>query len=172
LITIGGNALEKGLEGKFDFNQVTADSLVDNLADFGVDKFGSKYAAKNLTDFGSTVFSFGKDVVANPFVTMAKQAVGPSQTVANRTATVAAPKASAANAITATKPNGQSGGGTTSIVGGSGSSGSISYTVRPGDTLGNIGYSYGSTASAIGTASGIQNLNLIYPGQVLTIPKR
>jgi RHS repeat-associated protein len=59
--------------------------------------------------------------------------------------------------------------GTTSS-GGGGSGGSTSYVVRPGDTLGNIGYANGTTATAIGAANGIQNLNLIYPGQVLTIP--
>jgi RHS repeat-associated protein len=51
-------------------------------------------------------------------------------------------------------------------------SGRTTYTVRPGDTLGNIGFANGTTATAIGQANSIQNLNRIYPGQVLTIPGR
>lgn len=62
--------------------------------------------------------------------------------------------------------------GTSGAGGVSTGGGSISYTVKAGDTLGNIGYRHGSTASAIGSANGIGNLNLIRPGQVLTIPRR
>lgn len=65
---------------------------------------------------------------------------------------------------TRTKPSGPSVGGTTSDVGGG------TYTVKAGDTLGNIGYANGTTATAIGNANGIKNLNLIYPGQVITLP--
>jgi len=94
-----------------------------------------------------------------------------TQNMASRTATVAAPKASATTAANSTKPNGaSSGGGTTSN--GDGGNSSTTYTVRAGDTLGNIGSRYGSSATAIGSANGIQNLNLIRPGQVLTIPRR
>ena len=66
-------------------------------------------------------------------------------------------------------PAGNSGnsGGTTSSGGGS-----TTYTVKAGDTLGNIGYKYGTTATAIGAANGIKNLNLIRPGQKLKIPRR
>lgn len=46
------------------------------------------------------------------------------------------------------------------------------YTVKAGDTLGNIAYKYGTTASALGAANGIKDLNLIRPGQVLRIPGR
>jgi LysM repeat protein len=167
LVTFGGNAIESGIEGKFDFNQVAADSFIDNASDLIIDKIGSKYAKKNLTDFGSEVFSFGKDVVSNPLVKGLAGALQPKdQSIANRTATVAAPKATATTAASATNPSGASGGGTTSSGGGSGST----YTVKAGDTLGNIGSKFGSTATAIGSANGIQNLNVIRPGQVLKIP--
>jgi LysM repeat protein len=91
------------------------------------------------------------------------------QTVASHTASVVAPQGSGTTAVTSTKPGAaRSGGGTSS----SGGAGSVTNTVRPGDTLGNIGYANGTTATAIGQANGIQNLNLIHPGQVLTIPRR
>jgi LysM repeat protein len=44
------------------------------------------------------------------------------------------------------------------------------YTVRSGDTLGSIAARYGTTVSAIASANGISDPNLIFPGQVLTIP--
>jgi putative chitinase len=44
------------------------------------------------------------------------------------------------------------------------------YTVQPGDTLGAIGARFGVSYRAIAEASGIENPNRIYPGQVLTIP--
>ncbi len=44
------------------------------------------------------------------------------------------------------------------------------YTVKSGDTLANIARQYGSTTTAIATANGITNINLIYAGQTLTIP--
>jgi LysM repeat protein len=59
--------------------------------------------------------------------------------------------------------------GSTSTPGNNPSGGGSSYTVRPGDTLGNIAYANHTTVSAIAAASGIQNVNLIYPGQVVTI---
>ena len=55
------------------------------------------------------------------------------------------------------------------IVNGGGSSG-VMYTVKSGDTLSGIASSYGTTVNAIASANGIANVNLIYPGQRLTIP--
>ena len=43
------------------------------------------------------------------------------------------------------------------------------YTVRYGDTLGAIAARYGTSAWAIAQKNGIRNVNLIYPGQTLTI---
>jgi LysM repeat protein len=48
--------------------------------------------------------------------------------------------------------------------------GGFYYTVRWGDTLGNIGWRYGWTASYLARVNGIWNPDLIYPGQVLWIP--
>lgn len=48
--------------------------------------------------------------------------------------------------------------------------GSGTYTVQPGDNLSAIAQRFGSSVNAIASASGIGNPNLIYPGQVLTIP--
>ncbi len=45
----------------------------------------------------------------------------------------------------------------------------MTYTVRPGDTLSAIAGRYGTTVSALVSANGIRNPNLIYPGQVLRI---
>ena len=68
--------------------------------------------------------------------------------------------------------SGSGGSGNTRLIQGSNEGGPTTYTVRPGDTLGNIGYRNGTTATAIGAANGMQNLNLIRPGQVLRIPGR
>ncbi|HEY5505626.1 MAG TPA: LysM peptidoglycan-binding domain-containing protein, partial [Sedimentisphaerales bacterium] len=96
-----------------------------------------------------------------------------SQTVASSTqaTTLNAVQATPQSSPTKNNPGttGGGGGGTTSNSGGGGSA---TYTVKAGDTLGNIGSKFGSTATAIGQANGIQNLNLIHPGQVLTIPHR
>jgi len=47
----------------------------------------------------------------------------------------------------------------------------VRYVVQAGDTLYKIAARYGVTVSAIVTANNIANPNLIYPGQVLIIPK-
>ncbi|MGL4650836.1 MAG: LysM peptidoglycan-binding domain-containing protein, partial [Caldilineaceae bacterium] len=49
-------------------------------------------------------------------------------------------------------------------------SGSRTWLVRPGDTLGTIAKSCGVSVSALAQANGITNPNLIYVGQVLRIP--
>lgn len=45
----------------------------------------------------------------------------------------------------------------------------IYYTVKRGDTLSSIASRYGTTVQEIAQINGIQNVNLIYPGQVLRI---
>ena len=45
----------------------------------------------------------------------------------------------------------------------------IYYTVKRGDTLGQIALAYGTTVQEIAKLNGIQNMNLIFPGQVLKI---
>ena len=45
----------------------------------------------------------------------------------------------------------------------------IYYTVKRGDTLSRIASLYGTTVQEIAQINGIQNVNLIYPGQVLKI---
>jgi len=45
----------------------------------------------------------------------------------------------------------------------------IFYTVQRGDTLGKIASKYGTTIQEIAQINNIQNVNLIYPGQVLRI---
>ncbi len=46
----------------------------------------------------------------------------------------------------------------------------ISYVIRPGDTLGSIAASFGTTVQAIASYNGIWNPNRIYWGLVLQIP--
>lgn len=46
-----------------------------------------------------------------------------------------------------------------------------SYVVRPGDTLASIAQRFGTTPQAILSANAIANPNLIYVGQLLTIPR-
>jgi len=46
----------------------------------------------------------------------------------------------------------------------------VTYYVKRGNTLGNIAARYGTTAAAIGRASGLSSWNNIYPGQRLCIP--
>ena len=48
----------------------------------------------------------------------------------------------------------------------------MKYTVKSGDTLSGIAQKYGTTVGAIASTNGIKNVNLIYPGQVLTIPTK
>jgi len=48
--------------------------------------------------------------------------------------------------------------------------GGFYYTVKCGDTLGNIGWKYGWGALTLAHVNGISNPDLIYPGQVLWIP--
>ena len=43
-------------------------------------------------------------------------------------------------------------------------------TVHRGDTLGDIGWRYGVTATQVAQANGLANANRIYPGQRLCIP--
>ena len=45
----------------------------------------------------------------------------------------------------------------------------VYYTVKSGDTLSSIASRYGTTVEEIAQLNGIQNVNLIYPGQVLRI---
>jgi len=52
----------------------------------------------------------------------------------------------------------------------SGSSGSVSYTVRSGDRLGDIAHAYKVSLGTIVAENGISNPNLIRAGQVLAIP--
>jgi LysM repeat protein len=49
--------------------------------------------------------------------------------------------------------------------------GSITYTVRPGDTLTAIAAQFNSSVPAIAAANNIANPDLISVGQVLTIPR-
>jgi len=48
--------------------------------------------------------------------------------------------------------------------------GGFNYTVKCGDTLGNIGWKYGWGALTLAQVNGIPNPDRIYPGQVLWIP--
>ncbi len=48
--------------------------------------------------------------------------------------------------------------------------GTVAYVVQWGDYLSSIAARYGTTVQAIMAANNIANANLIYPGQVLTIP--
>ena len=61
---------------------------------------------------------------------------------------------------------GSSGSGT-----GGGSTGYTTYTVVSGDTLSAIAQRFGTTVSAIASLNGIADVNKIYVGQVLKIPK-
>lgn len=48
----------------------------------------------------------------------------------------------------------------------------IKHTVKPNDTLSKIAKKYGVTVDAIAKANNIKNVNLIYDGDVLTIPDK
>ncbi|KAM3415019.1 hypothetical protein BST61_g10156 [Cercospora zeina] len=52
-----------------------------------------------------------------------------------------------------------------------GATSSTTYTVKSGDTLTSIGKATGAGICDIAKASNVQNVNLISPGQVLTIPQ-
>ena len=57
------------------------------------------------------------------------------------------------------------------ISGGNSAPAKVTYIVKSGDTLSGIASKYGTTVNAIASANGISNPNLIYAGQVLTIPQ-
>lgn len=65
-----------------------------------------------------------------------------------------------------TSTPGAGGPGATLVPGG----GSGTYVVQQGDTLFALSLSWGTTVNAIAALNGIQNVNLIYIDQVLTIP--
>lgn len=79
-------------------------------------------------------------------------------------------------------PTGQEGGETATVPAGSPTPSSDggaeatptqaqrTYTVQPGDTLSEIAERFGVTVAAIVEANGIQDPNLIFPGQELVIP--
>jgi spore germination protein len=46
-----------------------------------------------------------------------------------------------------------------------------SYTVQPGDTLNRVASHFGVSGDTIVRSSGLDNPNLLVPGQVLTIPR-
>jgi len=48
-------------------------------------------------------------------------------------------------------------------------SGEEYYTVQPGDTLSGIAYAYGTTVDQLAAWNGIQDINLIFPGQVFRV---
>lgn len=48
----------------------------------------------------------------------------------------------------------------------------MKYTVKKGDTLSHIAARFGTSVSALVSANGIKNANLIHVGQVLTIPTK
>lgn len=50
--------------------------------------------------------------------------------------------------------------------------GTITYTVKAGDTVSAIAQRYGSTINAIGQVNGLTNVGLIYVGQTLIVPVR
>jgi LysM repeat protein len=53
---------------------------------------------------------------------------------------------------------------------GNSSSAGTKYTVKSGDTLSKIAAAYGVTVQAMASANNIANPNLIYVGQILTVP--
>lgn len=59
--------------------------------------------------------------------------------------------------------------GQTLRVNGSASSGSVYYTVRPGDNLSNIASRYGTSYQSIASLNGLSNPNFIFAGQTLKI---
>ncbi|MEK7677669.1 MAG: LysM peptidoglycan-binding domain-containing protein [Verrucomicrobiota bacterium] len=174
LANFAGNALENYISGEGNLNDAAAEAFVDNALTAGMDYLGGNVVGRKPKSLSSMLFGkhaqagFGNDLLKGTLIGSAKQ-VGESlgsskQSVSAQTASVAAPKGSGTTAATSTKPSGASGGGTTS----SGAP-ATTYTVKAGDTLGNIGYKYGTTATAIANANGIKNPNLIRPGQVLKI---
>lgn len=48
----------------------------------------------------------------------------------------------------------------------------MKYTVKKGDTLSTIAARFGTSVSALVSANGIKNANVIFVGQVLTIPTK
>ncbi len=168
-IHAGGQLIESGASvGGVGVAFYIGDQVANHTTD-PILKF-SKFLMNSYMNGINAAGNVGGNILNSLGYGVQKASSSQAPSMPSRTATVAAPKASGTTAATSTKPSGGSGGGTTSTSSGGG--GSTTYTVKSGDTLGNIGYNYGSSAAAIGAANGLQNLNVIRPGQVLTIPRR
>ena len=135
------------LKGAFTGSHFLNDDLVKGIFDLARDTTSAVLGNRNTAN--QTVDAFIPPSILNP-----KQETGPSG------------------------PGGNSGinGGASNNSGGSSpppqTKPTTTYTVRRGDTLGDIAYRYNTTANALGALNGIKDLNLIYPGQVLRIPGR
>ncbi|MEM6527984.1 MAG: LysM peptidoglycan-binding domain-containing protein [Chloroflexota bacterium] len=106
--------------------------------------------------FDSTVSAIAAE---NGITDFTRIFVGQQLRIPGTTATVDVPDAPDA---TATEEPGGTGGPNNQETG--------TYTVVRGDTLNNIARRFGTTFTAIAQANNLANPNLIFPGQVLTIP--
>ena len=95
----------------------------------------------------------------------------PNQNLANRTVTIAVPKATETPGTKLNGPTGGNGGGGGNPGGGTPST--TSYTVRRGDTLGDIAWRNGTTvAKILALNPSIKDPNKIYGGQNIVLPRR
>lgn len=129
--------------------------------------FGRYQIAGETFDEDGVVYYDGKPTGDKISPQSKKQTLTVNGSTSDDTTTIAAYKGAATTETTSTKPRDVSSSSTTSS---GGSSGTTTYTVKAGDTLGNIGYANGTTASKLAAANGIKNPNLIRPGQVIRIP--
>jgi RHS repeat-associated protein len=174
VVNFAGNALVSASEGDFNLNTVASETFVDN-AFSSMSLIEQANASKSLTEFGNTLFDFTKNVIGETLAdsvnnSLQNHAQHASSSLITSTVNAAnvAPIVNASSIKTGSASS-NPGGYSSSNTGGA-SLNTMTYVVKPGDTLGNIGYAHGTTATAIGAANGITDLGLIHPGEELKIP--
>jgi len=179
LANFAGDAVTSLLQGKTDLGQVAGDALIQNAVnglfpDAGLDI--SSRGLQAVTSASSAIVSGFFNGIGSDRIGSLLQTPGTGGSVSQTAKAGAKDQTPSTGAVTAGAVANSAGTGATRGAAASGTSvgttpiAGTTYTVRPGDTLGNIGYANGTTASAIWAANpGISNPNLVYPGQVIVI---
>lgn len=112
-------------------------------------------------------FTIGQDVIINGPLYVSSNAGSPSGSVSNKQTKITRIATGAKHPYNTTGDLGWMDASSIKAVGGSSET---TYTVKAGDTLSGIAAKYGTTYQELAKYNGIENPNLIYPGQVIRIP--
>ncbi len=179
LIDFGGDIANHYINGgEGSLSDVAGEAFIENSLGMGVDYLGGevvgrkpkklasllfgKHALSDMKNDGiASVLQFG----ASTLGTALGSSGGGSLSTHSPVSYAASVNGSTRTAVAPTVSVSISSAG-----GGSGTSGGgSSYIIRPGDTLSSIAARYGTTVSALASANGIKNVNVIITGTSLTI---